>query len=134
MYLLKNKIAIACIFTGSKVVVCFIHCQKNKIFCLTIFFWMLTYVNSLVFPMRFTCLGSFSRIRHTLGALMSSGAQLWQTLSWCWKGKKAHITILLFIPNVPKEFLRCNHKGLLWTFLQRTTINTAWFASTICMS
>ena len=39
--------------------------------------------------MRFTCLGSFSHIRHTLGARLTSfGAQLWLTLSWCWKEKK----------------------------------------------
>ena len=39
--------------------------------------------------MRFTCPGSFSRIRRTLGAaLTSSGALLWQTLSCCWKRKR----------------------------------------------
>ena len=45
--------------------------------------------------MRFTCLGSFSHIRHTLGARLTSfGAQLWLTLSWCWKGEKKELLAL----------------------------------------
>ena len=65
--------------------------------------------------MRFTCPGSFSRIRRTLGAaLTSSGALLWQTLSCCWKRKRLLLDFLaLFVAFFPQ------HTASKWTFTQK---------------